>query len=98
MYTFIWLYSVFQSVADASVGTHYFPTFYGDFIGIHGSSHSQYTGTGVLNAVNQLLTGYSGSSGGGDENLMLIYRSHDVHKSLVTLTFTAQSVSFVQNR
>ena len=35
---------------------------------------------------------------GDQNNIQLIYRAEDIHVSLVTLTFTADSISFVDNR
>lgn len=78
------------------ISSHYFPTFYGDFVGVHGA-HSEksnlinYT-KGWNNSMSQMLHSH------GDKGLKLVYRSDQVQQSLITLTFAADKVAFVENR
>ena len=72
--------------------------FYGDFVGIQGAIG----GFDILEQ-NALLEGDLEDTTGlytsdRHHGLKLIYRSSQVHNSLITLTFTADSVTFVQNR
>ena len=69
-----------QSLQERNIKSHYFPTFYGDFLGPH-----QVNGQWVSNTSSI-------------KDFQLVYRSNDIHKSLITLTFTADSISFVENR
>ena len=82
----------------AGIKSHFFPTFYGDFVGIQGA-------IGGFDRLEQNAL-FEGDDLNDTElyasdrhhGLKLIYRSSQVHNSLVTLTFTADSVSFVENR
>ena len=72
---------------DSGLSTHYFPPFYGDFVGPHHEKPQQ--------------EGESPSQqekGPEADDFLLVYRSNQVQRSLVTLTFTADSISFVVNR
>ena len=62
----------FQDLEDSgnNVKSHYFPRFYGDYIGVRRDEHSYH----------------------------MNYRSHRTHKSLITLQFTADEVTFVEHR
>lgn len=82
----------------AGIKSHFFPPFYGDFVGIQGA-------IGGFDALEEhaLFKGDLSDQTGLYANdkhsgLKMIYRSSQVHNSLVTLTFTAESVSFVENR
>lgn len=80
------------------VKSHFFPTFYGDFVGIQGA-----VGGFDMLEEHALLEGDLKDQKGLDTDdrhsgLKMIYRSTQVHNSLVTLTFTAESVAFVENR
>lgn len=69
-----------QNLQERNIKSHYFPTFYGDFLGPY-----QVNGQWVSNTSST-------------KDFQLVYRSNDIHKSLITLTFTADSISFVENR
>lgn len=73
----------FQKFQKQGLPTHYFPGFYGHFLGpyVHHDNGSLGTSTN--------------STG---EDFQLVYQSSTTHKSLVTLLFTADSISFVDNR
>ena len=79
------------------IKSHFFPTFYGDFVGIQGAIG----GFDPLEK-NALFQGYLNDTelytSDRHHGLKLIYRSSQVHNSLVTLTFTADSVTFVEHR
>lgn len=60
-----------KEVHASGTKSHYFPDFYGTFLGPHE---------------------------GGEDDIQLIYRAQDYHVSVVTLTFTANSISFVDHR
>ena len=83
------------------IKSHFFPTFYGDFVGIQGTiggfdpleQHTLFETD--LNNTELDTDLYTSDRHHG---LKLIYRSSQVHNSLVTLTFTADSVTFVENR
>ena len=60
-----------KEVRAKGTKSHYFPDFYGTFLGPHE---------------------------GEDGDIQLIYRAQDYHVSVVTLTFTANSISFVNHR
>lgn len=62
-----------QNFKKKGLPTHYFPDFYGDFLGPKYETKNS-------------------------RSVQLVYRSKEVHKSLVTLIFTADTVSFVENR
>lgn len=72
---------------ERGLPTHYFPSFYGDFVGPH---HKK----------RQLEEEPPSEETIGPEadDFLLVYRSSQVQRSLVTLTFTADSISFVVNR
>lgn len=63
-----------KELTKSNLPTHYFPDFYGDFLGPYSEGKST------------------------EDDFQLIYRAQDYHVSLVTLVFTADSVSFVDNR
>ena len=65
---------------------HYFPSFYGEFLGPH-----------IENDKNTLVH-LTETSPEENTDFQLIYKSNSIHKSLVTLTFTADTVSFVDNK
>ena len=80
------------------IKSHFFPTFYGDYVGIQGA-------IGGFDELEEhaLLEGDLKDKKGlytddRHSGLKMIYRSSQVHNSLVTLTFTAESVAFVENR
>ena len=64
---------------------HYFASFYGDFLGPHVET-------------NNKIVRMNEASPDNTSDFQLIYKSSAIHKSLVTLTFTAETVSFVDNR
>ncbi|XP_065882454.1 hapless 2-like [Dysidea avara] len=77
------------------IESRFFPPFYGEFVGPYyqesenGSdivADSEYSPSGALEA-NQSAA-----------PVRLVYKSQQVHNSLVVLTFTADSISFVSNR
>ena len=61
---------------------HYFAKFYGDFKGPHVEEDK-----GIV-----LMKELSPDK---KSDFQLVYKSHETHRSLVTLTFTAETVSFV---
>ena len=92
MYTFLCI----QKLEKKGIKSHYFPTFYGDFVGVHGAHN-------VTSALMDFTKGWNNSMSQmlhwrGDKGLKLVYRSSEVHQSLVTLTFAADNVLFVENR
>ena len=82
----------------AGVKSHFFPTFYGDFVGIQGAigGFDDLEQHALLKGSVEDITGLYASE--RHHGLKLIYRSSQVHNSLVSLTFTADSVTFVENR
>lgn len=78
--TAVWLYLCSKAYTNRGFSTHYFPTFYGEFLGPYQSEGEK------LSDDTQL------------RDFQLIYNSTDTHKSLITLTFTAETISFVENR
>ena len=82
----------------AGVKSYFFPTFYGDFVGIQGAigGFDDLEQHALLQGNVEDKTGLYASE--EHHGLKLIYRSSQVHNSLVTLTFTADSVTFVENR
>jgi hypothetical protein len=83
---------------SAGIQSHFFPTFYGDFVGIQGAigGFDELEENGLFEGDLEDTTGLYASD--RHHGLKLIYRSSQVHNSLVTLTFTADSVTFVENR
>ena len=82
----------------AGVKSHFFPPFYGDFIGIQGviGGFDEMEQHALLEGDVEDKTGlYANDMHNG---LKMIYRSGQVHNSLITLTFTAESVAFVEHR
>ena len=65
--------------------THYFPSFYGDFQGPHHQTKTDHVKM-------------KDKSPEEDKNFQLVYKSSEIHQSLVTLIFTADSISFVDNK
>uniref|UniRef100_A0A1X7UMY0 Generative cell specific-1/HAP2 domain-containing protein n=1 Tax=Amphimedon queenslandica TaxID=400682 RepID=A0A1X7UMY0_AMPQE len=74
------IYAEAKAYKNRDVPTHYFPPFYGDFLGPYSSDEERL------------------SDDTGLRDFQLVYRSTDIHKSLITLTFTAEAISFVENR
>lgn len=92
------LHNASQSMEKNGIKSHFFPTFYGDYVGIQGA-------IGGFDELEEhaLLEGDLKDKKGlytddRHSGLKMIYRSSQVHNSLVTLTFTAESVAFVENR
>lgn len=73
-------FSYTQEQEEAGIKSHYFPGFYGDFIGPYSNKGETY------------------EAGNLSDTFLLVYRSSQTHHSLITLTFTAHSVSFVINK
>lgn len=71
-----------QAMTDRGLPSHYFPGFYGDFVGPYRTREAQNWK----------------SSNPKEVAVQLVYLSHQIHTSLVNLMFTADSVSFVENR
>ena len=87
-----------QNLEARGIKSHFFPPFYGEFVGIQGAT----TGFDPLEQ-HALLTGNLTDPTGlyftdKHNGLKMIYRSNQVHNSLVTLTFTAESIAFIENR
>ncbi len=77
--------SILQELKRKKQPNHYFASFYGDFLGPHVETDNK-------------VVRMNEASPDNTSDFQLIYKSSAVHKSLVTLTFTAETVSFVDNR
>lgn len=82
----------------AGIKSHFFPTFYGDFVGIQGAigGFDELEEHALLHGDVKDETGMYTSD--KHHGLKMIYRSSQVHNSLITLTFTAEAITFVENR
>ena len=85
MITVFLIRSVSQELKRKKQPNHYFASFYGDFLGPHVET-------------NNKVVRMNEASPDNTSDFQLIYKSSAIHKSLVTLTFTAETVSFVDNR
>lgn len=79
------------------IESRFFPTFYGEMIGpYHEETHTLPSHIEVeendRSPTGELFRNQSAAP------IRLVYRSQHVHNSLVVLTFTADSISFVSNR
>lgn len=72
---------IMQALKDRGISYHYFPPFYGKFLGPYQTDGQALSSNDVANS-----------------SFQLIYLSQDTHRSLITLTFSADSISFVENR